>query len=182
METKIWKFKRLSTLLLLSILLPLAMSQPPAPPALVPAPAPAPDSDNCNGLFLSYIYTTGHKLPPKNQTHQAYRFESLLTVLNNGMEELKSWRVFVGFQNEEILVSANGAVFADGSSFPASVGNGTVFAGYPMADLQTAIQTAGDLTQMQIQIKLVGTQFGVKPPNVPMPINICNEYSAHCIH
>jgi hypothetical protein len=36
----------------------------------------------------------------------------------------------------------------------------------------TAIDTAGDLTQMSAQINLVGTQFGVGSPSVPMPANI----------
>lgn len=60
----------------------------------------------------------------------------------------------------------------DGSSLPASVGNGTFFSGFPNTDLKTAIETAGDLTQIQVEIKLVGTQFGVLAPDVPMPANI----------
>lgn len=63
-------------------------------------------------------------------------------------------------------------MLADGNSFPGSVGNGTVFAGYPNPDLKTGIETAGDLTQMSVQVGLVGTQFGVAPPNAPMPENI----------
>lgn len=55
---------------------------------------------------------------------------------------------------------------------PASVGNGTSFSGFPNTDLKTAIETAGDLTQIQVQIKLVGTQFGVPATGVPMPANI----------
>ena len=78
----------------------------------------------------------------------------------------------MGFQHDEFLVSASGAVLADGNSVPGNVGNGTVFAGFPMTDLKTAIETAGDFTQMQVQVKLVGTQFGVAPPNSPMPTNI----------
>lgn len=135
-------------------------------------PAPSPSSDACNGIFLSYAYTGGAQIPPTDPANQAYRFESTLTVLNNAAEELKSWRVFVGFQYDELLVSASGAVVADGSSLPAAVGNGTVFAGYPSSDLKSAIETAGDVTQMQVQVKLVGTQFGVKSPSVPMPSNI----------
>lgn len=50
--------------------------------------------------------------------------------------------------------------------------NGTVFAGYPSSDLKSAIQTAGDVTQMQASVELVGTQFGVAPPSVPLPKNI----------
>nr|XP_028947685.1 uncharacterized protein LOC114820686 [Malus domestica] len=41
-----------------------------------------------------------------------------------------------------------------------------------MTDLKTAVKTAGDLTQMQVQVKLTGTQFGVAPPKVPMPSNL----------
>ncbi|XP_062108700.1 COBRA-like protein 7 [Humulus lupulus] len=139
------------------------------------AVAPSPASDTCNGIFLSYAYTDGERIPPNLKTdrsHQPYRFESTLTVLNNGLDELKSWKVFVGFQHDEYLVSASNAVLADGNSIPGAVGNGTVFAGFPMTDLNTAIETAGDLTQMSVQVKMVGTQFGVASPSVPLPTNI----------
>lgn len=105
-------------------------------------------------------------------TRQPYRFESVLTVLNNGIVDLKSWRVFVGFKHDEYLVSASNAVLPDGTSLPGSVRNGTVFSGYPMTDLKTAVETAGDLTQIQVQVQLVGTQFGVAPPTVPLPSSI----------
>lgn len=149
--------------------IPFSLSQP-----TDPAPAPASASDSCNGIFLSYSFNQGTKLPPNLTvlTRQPYRFESTLSILNNGLQELKSWRVFVGFQHDEFLVSASGAVLSDGNSVPGSVENGTVFAGFPMTDLKTAIETAGDLTQMQVQVKLIGTQFGVAPPNSPMPKNI----------
>ncbi|XP_022874681.1 COBRA-like protein 7 [Olea europaea var. sylvestris] len=137
--------------------------------------APAPASDSCDGVFLSYTYKTGKIIPPtlkSDPTRQAYRFESTLFVLNNDLEELKSWRVFVGFQHDEHLVSASNVVLADGTSLPASVGNGSVFAGYPNADLKTGVETAGDLTQMSVQVDLVGTQFGIGAPDVPLPNNI----------
>ncbi|KAF8394621.1 hypothetical protein HHK36_020835 [Tetracentron sinense] len=149
-----------------SIFLPISISQP---------QAPSPASDSCNGVFLSYLYTSGERLPPILKSHpsrQPYRFQSTVTILNNGLEELKSWKIFVGFQNDEFLVSASHAVLSDGTSLPGKVGNGTLFAGFPATDLKTAIETAGDLTQMQVQIQLVGTQFGVGAPNVPMPSNI----------
>lgn len=135
-----------------------SISQPQTPP-----PPPPPASDSCNGIFLSYTYTTGNRIHPivTDPTNQAYRFESTLTVLNNGRHELKSWRAFVGFQHNELLVSASNAVLADGSSLPAEVVNGTVFAGFPMSDLKSAVETAGDLTQMEVRVGLVGTQFGV---------------------
>lgn len=63
-------------------------------------------------------------------------------------------------------------MLADGNSLPGRVGNGTVFAGFPGTDLKTAIETAGDMTQMSAQVDLVGTQFGIGPPGIPMPDNI----------
>ncbi|MBA0555635.1 hypothetical protein Golob_025798 [Gossypium lobatum] len=155
---------------LLFTLLPFSFSQ-------TVADAPSPAADTCNGIFLSYAYTSGTKLKPTDPKHQPYRFESVLTVLNNGDEKLKSWRAFVGFKNDEYLVSASNAVLADGTSLPANVGNGTVFAGYPMTDLKTAIETAGDLNQIQVQVKLLGTQFGVAAPSVPLPetIHLAND-------
>lgn len=79
----------------------------------------------------------------------------------------------MGFQHDEYLVSASNAVIADGSAtFPGPVGNGTVFAGFPSADLKTAIETAGDVNQMSVEVDFVGTQFGVDSPAVPMPSNI----------
>ncbi|KAJ8444001.1 hypothetical protein Cgig2_020847 [Carnegiea gigantea] len=133
-------------------------------------------SASCNGVFLQYTYTRGQQLPPNltgsDPAHQPYRFESTLLVRNNGLRELKSWKVYVGFQHGELLVSASNAVLADGSPLPANVSHGTVFAGYPVADLKTAVETAGDLTQMSAQVGLVGTQFGVRPPGSPMPSNI----------
>lgn len=137
--------------------------------------APAPASDACNGVFLTYTYSTGKLVPPifKSDTaRQAYRFESSFRILNNDFEQLKSWRVFVGFQHDEFLVSASNAVLADGNSVPGSVGNGSVFAGYPNPDLKTGIETAGDFSQMSAVVDLVGTQFGVAPPRAPMPVNI----------
>jgi hypothetical protein len=111
-------------------------------------------------------------LKPTEPKKQPYRFESTLTVLNNGAEDLKSWQVYVGFQHSEILVSASNALLSDGSSLPVSVENGTVFAGYPVTDLKTAIETAGDLKQMSVQVEILGTQFGVKSPAIPLPENI----------
>ncbi|XP_057473828.1 COBRA-like protein 7 [Actinidia eriantha] len=144
----------------LTISLPISLSQP------------SPNA-TCNGIFVSYAYITGYPIAPNllpaDPTHQPYRFESTLTVLNNGLEELKSWQVFVGFRHREFLVSASDAVLADGTSLPADVSNGTVFAGSSLPDLKSAAQTAGDLNRMQARVGLVGTQFGVGVPNVPLP-------------
>lgn len=141
-------------------LLPLSLSQPAV----------------CNGVLVTYRYETGSEISPvlypADPTHQPYRFVSTLTVRNNGANELENWRVFVGFQHNEILVSANGAVLADGTALPANVGNGTILSGSSVTDLKSAIQTAGDITQMEVQIDLVGTQFGVRAPDVPMLHNI----------
>ncbi|KAL8047588.1 hypothetical protein ABFX02_07G009500 [Erythranthe guttata] len=153
----------------------LLLGQTLAQTATPTAPAPAPASDLCNGIFLTYTYATGKIVPPilkRDPARQGYRFESSFTVLNNDLEELKSWRVFVGFQHDEYLVSASNAVLADGNSIPGSVGNGSTFAGFPNPDLKTGIETAGDLTQMSVRVKLVGTQFGVGPRAVPLPKNI----------
>ncbi|PKI40165.1 COBRA-like protein 7 isoform X2 [Punica granatum] len=121
---------------------------------------------------MSYNYTGGREISPTNPANQPYRFESTLTVQNNGLDELKSWQVFIGFQHDEILVSADTAILADGTSLPARVGNGTTLAGFPDGDLETAVETAGDLNHMQAVVQLVGTQFKVTPPNIPLPANI----------
>lgn len=150
-------------LLLISILIPTSISQTPTPAV-------------CNGLSISYVHNIGYQIPPSllpsDPTHQPYRFESTLTITNNGLDELKSWRVFVGFNNSEFLVSATNAVLADGTSLPANVSNGAVFAGYPVTDLKSAVETAGDVNQMQARVELVGTQYGVAAPAFPMPSNI----------
>ena len=137
--------------------------------------APPPEQDNCDGIFVSYTFLEREKEFPhvKNASAQSWAFSSMATVLNAGAYELKSWKIYVGFQHEEILVSADGAVIVDGEDFPARVGNnGTHLAGYPQSDLKTAIDTAGDVNQMQVQVQMKGTQFGVKPPGVPMPKTI----------
>lgn len=87
--------------------------------------------------------------------------------------ELKSWRAYVGFQHNEILVSASNAVVSDGDTLPAVVGkDGAILAGYPQVDLKTGIQTAGDSEQMTAKVEFSGTQFGVASPSVPLPSNI----------
>lgn len=141
-----------------------------------PTPAaPPPEQEDCDGIFVSYNFISREKEYPhvKNASAQAWAFKSVATVLNAGVEELKAWKIFIGFQHEEILVGASGAVTIGGEDFPAKVGNnGTYLAGYPQADLKTAIETAGDYNQMQVKIELTGTQFGVKPSGVPMPKTI----------
>ncbi|KAK7278758.1 hypothetical protein RJT34_23794 [Clitoria ternatea] len=55
--------------------------------------------------------------------------------------------------------------------------NDTIFVRYSMTDLNTVVETVGDVNQMGAQIDLVGTVFGVTPPNVsmPSPINLAND-------
>lgn len=133
-------------------------------------PPPPPEQEECNGIFVSYTFISREKAFPRlrNVSAQAWAFKSTAMVKNTGVDELKAWKIFLGFQHDEILVSADGAVLADGNDFPASVGKGAYLSGYPQADLKTSIETASDLDQMQVQIPMTGTQFGVKPPVVPM--------------
>ncbi|OWM81250.1 COBRA-like protein 10 [Punica granatum] len=136
---------------------------------------PPPEQESCTGVFLSYNFIEREKEYPhvKNATAQAWAFKSQLTVLNAGLDELKAWRVFIKFQHEEVLVSVTGAVIIDGDDLPAKVSkNGTLFAGYPMADLKTSVETAGDINQIQAKIDILGTVFGIKPPGVPLPKTI----------
>lgn len=136
--------------------------------------APPPEENSCNGIYLSYQFVSREKEYPhvKNASAQAWAFKSTATVLNTGTSELKAWKIFIGFQHHEILVSASGAVLMDGSDFPASVGNGTYLSGDSQVDLKTAIDTAGDLTQIEAKIEMTGTLFGVKPSGNPMPTTI----------
>lgn len=139
-----------------------------------PPPAPPPAENDCNGIFLSYVFISRTKELPhvKNATAQAWAFKATATVLNAGIYELKNWKMFIGFQNRELLVSATNAVLVSGDDFPAPVGNGTYLAGYPQTDLKTSIDTAGDFTQIQAEIELTGTQFGIRSPGYPMPKTI----------
>lgn len=139
------------------------------------AAAPPPEAEACDGIFASYNFLSREKEYPhvKNATAQSWAFKSTATVMNAGIYELKSWKLYIGFQHDEILVSADGAVVVDGDGFPLRVGkNGTHIAGYPQSDLKTAIDTAGDVSQMAAKVTIKGTQFGVKPPGVPMPNTI----------
>ncbi|KAJ9189297.1 hypothetical protein P3X46_000607 [Hevea brasiliensis] len=133
--------------------------------------APPPGLSNCNGVFLTYSFTSRDKEYPhiKNATAQAWAFKSSATIVNTGEYEVKAWQMFVGFQHKETLVSATGATIVDSDDFPVDASNGTTFAGGSQADLKTSIETAGDFTQISAQIDITGTQFGVKPPGVPMP-------------
>ncbi|WCJ43220.1 COBRA-like protein 10 precursor [Euphorbia peplus] len=127
--------------------------------------------ENCNGVYLSYVFNMREKEFPylKNATAQAWAFNSTATIINTGTFELESWEVFVGFQHKELLVSVSGGSVSDATEYPVDASNGTTFIG---DDLQTSILTAGDYNQISSQIEISGTQFGVKPPAVPMPKTI----------
>jgi len=138
------------------------------PKALPPA------GETCDGIFITYDFLTRTKEFPKvkNVTAQSWAFSSTASVLNTGKEVVKAWKLFIEFQHDEILVSVGGGSLEEATEFPASVGNGTTFVGASQPDLDSAINTAQDLNQMQAIIELSGTMFGVKPPTVPMPKTI----------
>lgn len=138
------------------------------------ASPPLPALDNCDGIFLTYTFISRAKEFPhvKNASAQAYAFKSMAKIMNTMNTDLKAWKMFIGFQHDEILVSVDGAVLTEGSDFPAKVGNGTSLSGFPQTDLLNSIDTAGDINQIQVKIDLTGTQFGVKPPGVPLPKTI----------
>ncbi|KAL3520889.1 hypothetical protein ACH5RR_019038 [Cinchona calisaya] len=94
----------------------------------------------------------------------------MLSVINAGAVEVKGWQVHVGLQYNELLVLADGAIVVGESGLPVSIGkNGTVFAGYPMTDLKTAIETVGDYTQIQVQVDRLMESDHVGPFNLGNP-------------
>nr|CAD1819169.1 unnamed protein product [Ananas comosus var. bracteatus] len=139
--------------------------------------------DSCIGVFLTYTFIEREKEYPhvKNASAQAYAFRSQVTVLNTMSEDLKAWKIFIGFQHDEILVSAGGAVVTEGTDFPAHVGNGTSLSGFPQTDLMNAIDTAGDMTQIQVQIDLTGTQFGNEGFKCPAPTKKGSQMYVCCV-
>lgn len=128
---------------------------------------------DCNGVYITYTFISRTKEFPflKNVTAQPWAFKSAATITNAGLVEIKNWKIFVGFQNHEILVSAGGAV-VDADTLPADVGNGTTVSGFPQTDLKTAVMTAGDLAQIQAKVEFTGSVFGIRPPGFPMPKTI----------
>ncbi|TYG65511.1 hypothetical protein ES288_D06G191600v1 [Gossypium darwinii] len=135
--------------------------------------------EHCKGIFIWYNFISRTKEFPrlKNTIAQSWAFKSRVTILNMGTSELQAWKIFIGFQYKEILVSAKGAVLTSGVDFPAPVGNGTYLSGYPQTDLETSIDTANELDKIQVKVELRGTQFGLKPPGNPMPktIKLAND-------
>lgn len=131
--------------------------------------------DNCSGVYLNYQAQHPRKTFPLNVTpiiEQPFVFNSTLTVLNTGKEDVKAWRVFVAFQYGEELVSMSNAVIDDGTILPANVSNGTFLLGSPLENLKTAIETAGDLNQIQVQIQMSGVEFGLNETGFPLPAQV----------
>lgn len=61
-----------------------------------------PAASGCNGIFLSYNYTGGFPIPPNDTANQPYRFQSTLTVVNNGLDELQLWQVSTGIMKSRL--------------------------------------------------------------------------------
>ncbi|KAL2496178.1 COBRA-like protein 10 [Forsythia ovata] len=93
--------------------------------------APLPEQEHCNGIFVSYNFMGREKVYPlvKNISAQGWSFKAMATVLNAGSNELKSWKIYIGFWHNELLVSADGAVVVDGDGFPIRVGKGLFLPG-----------------------------------------------------
>uniref|UniRef100_A0A1D1XNH5 COBRA-like protein 7 n=1 Tax=Anthurium amnicola TaxID=1678845 RepID=A0A1D1XNH5_9ARAE len=158
---------RVLPLLLLLLLLP---SHLPGGRAQQAPAAPSPIADACNGVLLSYAQTSRTRIHPFLPANQPYAFRASATILNSDSVPLDSWSLLLGFPNGTVLVSASSAVLTDGTPFPAVLGpDGASFSGFPATDLKTAIETAGDLTQIRAQVDIVGTQFGSPRTGVPMP-------------
>ena len=77
----------------------------------------------CNGILVSYAYTVDVRLPSNvfDPAKEPYQFESTVTVLNNDLDKLKSWEVFVGYDQDELLVSASNVLLADDTTLPIAV-------------------------------------------------------------
>ncbi|KAL6896821.1 hypothetical protein ACP4OV_007393 [Aristida adscensionis] len=159
------------------LLAALAAAQPTTPTPT--APAPAPDA-GCNGILLNYTLDGRDKIRPfvAAADSQPYAFRATATVLNSGTRPLRSWRLLVAFAHGEILVGVDGAVLTSGATLPynataaGGAGAATSFSGYPQTDLLTAIATAGDLSQIQGVVKLVGTLFAGPAPYFPLPTSL----------
>lgn len=148
----------------------------PQPPVLyAPAPEPAPLWPPCDGVDIVYINNyTARIYPFLDDTPwlQPYRFESIVTITNMGYSTVEAWAMGIDFQHNEILVDAEGIVLEDGRLMPVDVSNGTVLTQIPAGVLKNAIETAGDMNQVQKTFKIKGTEFGKKLDPMPRSINI----------
>lgn len=75
----------------------------------------------------------------------------------------------------QILVSADDMFLESGQLMPVDVSNGTILTQIPSGILKNAIETAGDLTQIQKTFTITGTEFGVKLDPMPLNINITQK-------
>ncbi|GAA0171286.1 hypothetical protein LIER_25356 [Lithospermum erythrorhizon] len=133
------------------------------------------EQEMCNGIFLTYDFSSKEKLYPhlKNASAQPWSFMSTASIVNMGLYEVKAWKMFIGFQHGESIVSIDGASIVDVEGPPYKVGkNGTTIVGATKVDLKTAVDTAGDYEQMQVIINFKGTLFGGKQLSKPMPKTI----------
>ncbi|KAK3147494.1 hypothetical protein QOZ80_3BG0283050 [Eleusine coracana subsp. coracana] len=143
---------------------PAAAQRTPTTPAAAPSPEP-----DCNGILLTYELQQRTKIRPfvTDRNKQPYAFRANATVLNSGTRPLKSWALLVTYAHDEILVGVDGAVLTGGGEMPYNTtddaGNATSFSGYPQTDLLTPIATAGDLSQIQASVGIVGTVFAGPP-------------------
>ncbi|KMZ63191.1 putative Protein COBRA [Zostera marina] len=171
-ENHIFRHIRLTTTVVFLILFPLCTYQQQTLPSQSPR-------DLCNGVFLEYkagVRSIIHPMFPDEPARQPYRFEAVASVYNGDSIPVEQWILDLEYPNETVIVSASNVVITDGSAFPYIVGeNGSVgisFYGSPNSDLKTAIETAGDINQIQAKIDIVGTQFGDSPPAEVLPNNM----------
>ncbi|PKA48401.1 COBRA-like protein 7 [Apostasia shenzhenica] len=164
-----------SITLLLFLLSTAAFLRPSASQTSAAGSRPA-NQTTCNGIFLTYQFEGRQKIHPTSSkpAEQPYSFSGNVTVLNSGTVDLKAWTLAVGFSHREVIVSVSNAVLSDGSALPLFTDPKTPvsFSGFPNPDLKTPIATAGDLSQIQNSISIIGTQFGVPDPRVPLPTNL----------
>jgi len=146
-----------------------------------PAPSPAATFPNCQGVVLTYNVSYIAKEPPilsAGNPLQDYSFAATAFILNEGSKTLYDWEMGIQFNHSETLRNASSAVLANGTSFPASVGNGAILTGYPARNISTVISTAGDLSQSQVLVNLVGTEIGSDGKTsypFPLSINLTNS-------
>lgn len=73
----------------------------------------------------------------------------------------------------QIIVSGGGLVLENGSAAPWNVSQGAILApSSTSSSLKTAIETAGDMSQISRQYVITGTEFGQKLSPMPRNINL----------
>eukprot|EP00245_Coleochaete_scutata_P004979 TRINITY_DN180_c0_g1_i1.p1 TRINITY_DN180_c0_g1~~TRINITY_DN180_c0_g1_i1.p1 ORF type:complete len:702 (+),score=89.78 TRINITY_DN180_c0_g1_i1:352-2457(+) len=135
---------------------------------------------NCRGIQIDYQLIGLTEITPTigryNET-QPFRFDAFLYLTNLGHNTLKSWQITIGWHNEEILVGMEKAVLRVNSKLPTPVDSDSIIMGYPDTDLKNSIDTAGNWTFIQRQMRIYGTCFGT--PNfgdaLPKNLSLHNE-------